>query len=77
VNIHIELQSYLEEYAPGESRRFDYETSDGATVADVLARLKIPVDLASVISVNGNAGTPETPLSQGDRLIVVPPIAGG
>jgi sulfur carrier protein ThiS len=50
---------------------------DGATVRDVLSRLQIPDDLASAAIVSGEATDTERVLAEGDRLTVVPPLAGG
>jgi sulfur carrier protein ThiS len=77
MKITVELRGYLDQYAPSENPTFPYEIPDGATVRDVLARLQIPDDLASAAIVGGEASDTERALSEGDRLTVVPPLAGG
>jgi molybdopterin synthase sulfur carrier subunit len=77
MNIRVELQSYLDQYAPDDNRLFDYELPDGATVSDLLRKLGVPEDLASVVIVSDENRTREYELSDGDRVTVLPPLAGG
>jgi len=57
------------------------ETADGATLADVLARLGLPAGEAYATLINGEpvaAGErPRRRLKPGDSLTVFPPIKGG
>jgi sulfur carrier protein ThiS len=77
MKITVELQGYLDQYAPTENATFLYEMPDGATVQDVLDRLHLPEDLASATIVGGEAAATTRLLAEGDRLTVVPPLAGG
>jgi sulfur carrier protein ThiS len=77
MKITVELRGYLDQYAPTEQATFPYEMPDGATVRDVLARLHIPDDLASAAIVGGEATDTTRVLAEGDRLTIVPPLAGG
>jgi sulfur carrier protein ThiS len=77
MKIDVELQAYLEQYSLRDSGKFDMDVADGATVGDVIERLGVPAELTSIIIVNGSATTPAHPLSDGDHLLLVPPIAGG
>jgi molybdopterin converting factor small subunit len=77
VNVHVELQSYLEQYSPDGGGRFDYSLPDGATVDDLVHKLMIPDDLASVISVGGANSDRTHLLKDGDRVVIIPPLAGG
>lgn len=73
----MELQGYLDQYAPGEDATFPYEVPQGATVRDVLDRLQITGELASAVIVGGEATDTERTLAEGDRLTLIPPLAGG
>jgi molybdopterin converting factor small subunit len=77
MNITVELRGYLDQYAPTEAATFPYEMPDGATVGDVIRRLHIPEDIASAAIVSGEASDPSRPLTEGDRVTIVPPLAGG
>ncbi len=53
------------------------EVSDGISVREVLEQLGIGPEEPKLILVNGIHVKPESPLKDGDRLAVFPPIAGG
>lgn len=56
------------------------EVPDGATVRDLAARLETayPVKLAGcMVAVNEAYSTPDQPLSGGDEVAFLPPVAGG
>jgi molybdopterin converting factor small subunit len=77
MKLRVELQAYLQQYSPNGSDVFDYEMPEGSNVTDLICKLNVPGDLASVIIVgNTNAGASH-PLSEGDMVTVVPPLAGG
>jgi molybdopterin converting factor small subunit len=77
MNIRVELQAYLADYAPGDGGRFAYEMPVGATVADLIRRLGVPEELASVITIGDEAIDASQALKEGDRVTVIPPVAGG
>jgi sulfur carrier protein ThiS len=77
MKVRVELQTYLEQYSPVDTDVFDYEVPYGATVADLIRKLNIPEDLASVIIVGDTNATTSHVLSEGDRVTIVPPLAGG
>lgn len=79
MKITVELQSYLDQYSPNgdDARIFSYEMVDGATVGDLIRKLHIPRELASVIAVSDEAADETRALKEGDRVTLVPPIAGG
>ncbi|HEY5640895.1 MAG TPA: MoaD/ThiS family protein [Dehalococcoidia bacterium] len=77
MKITVELRGYLDQYAPGDESTFPYEMPAGATVRDVLDRLQITDELASAVIVGGEATDVEHSLAEGDRLTLIPPLAGG
>ena len=77
MKITVDLQGYLDQYAPSDDATFPYEMPDGSTVRDVLDRLQIPDDLSSAVIVGGEATDAARLLAEGDRLTLVPPLAGG
>jgi molybdopterin converting factor small subunit len=77
MKVKVELQAYLEQYSPNGNDLFDYEVPDGSRVTDLVAKLGIPTDLASMIIVGDHNADPSYALKDGDRVTLVPPIAGG
>ena len=75
--IRVELQAYLEDYSPDGQDKFSYEMPDGATVADLIRHLGVPEELASVITIGDEAIDASQALKEGDRVTVIPPVAGG
>ena len=77
MKIRVELQSYLDQYSPNDKHIFDYDVAEGATVGDMLRKLGVPDDLASVVVVSDENRTKDHQLVGGDRVTVLPPLAGG
>jgi sulfur carrier protein ThiS len=76
--VHIRLFSTLRPLLPPEARgATSLELPDGSSVADLLDHLGI-ADPVKLVTVNG---TPETHrdrvLSDGDTVLVFPPVVGG
>ena len=53
------------------------DIGEGATVSEVLERLKVPRDMAHLTLINGKQSKAGAVLSEGDLLSVFPPLAGG
>jgi molybdopterin converting factor small subunit len=77
MKVKVELQAYLEQYSPNGNDLFDYEVPEGARVRDLVTKLGIPGDLASVIIVSDQNTDPSYALKEGDRITLIPPLAGG
>jgi molybdopterin synthase sulfur carrier subunit len=77
MKVKVELQAYLDQYSPNGQDTFDYEVPDGASVGDLVVKLGMPAELASVIIVGDTNAGPSHSLKEGDRVILIPPLAGG
>jgi len=77
MRVTVELQAYLEQYSPDGQAVFEYTLPDGATVQTLVRQLNVPGEMASVIVLNGRSADLDDPLQNGDRLILIPPLAGG
>ena len=65
-------------YEPaGRAGGGEFEFPEATTVAQALGRIKVPLEEAKIIFVNGRHAGPETALQDGDRLSVFPPVGGG
>ena len=74
MRISVKLFSILRE---GRNPEETHEIRSGATVSEVVTELGIAEDQPLIIFVNGRHAQMDTPLNEGDRLAVFPPIAGG
>jgi molybdopterin converting factor small subunit len=79
VEVEVHLFANLADYRPfgaheGTAR---VELPVGATLHDLLRRLRIPDELPRLLLVNGHDVEPTARLSPGDVVSVLPPLAGG
>lgn len=77
MRVTVELQAYLEQYSPDGQAVFEYTLPDGATVQTLVRQLSVPEEMASVIVINDRSADFDDPLQDGDRVILIPPLAGG
>ncbi len=77
MRVTVELQAYLEQYSPDGQAVFEYTLPDGATVQTLVRQLSVPEEMASVIVLNDRNADFDDPLQDGDRVILIPPLAGG
>lgn len=77
MKVRVELQAYLGQYSPNGEAVFDYELPEGSTVQDLVRRLGVPEELASVVIVSDASVDLSHPLREGDRVTLIPPLAGG
>lgn len=77
MQVIVELRTYLEQYSPNGQPLFEYALPEGATVQTLLRQLNVPEELASVIVLNDRIGDLPDPLHEGDRVTLIPPLAGG
>jgi sulfur-carrier protein len=79
MNVDVALFAYLSKYQPdraGGRHARAFDLADGTTIADVIATLGLP-DQPRIVFVNGRHTPEASPLQDGDRLAIFPPVAGG
>lgn len=79
VKIQLVLYASLAQLLPlgSAGNVCDVEVRPGTTVADLLTDTGIALDSPKIVFVNGRHAAMDHLLSQGDRVAVFPPIAGG
>jgi molybdopterin converting factor small subunit len=83
MKVTIKLFALLGEYLPAgaDDNAAEIEVADGATPADVIRRLALPLESCHLVLINGLYRPPgerdDRPLQPGDVLAIWPPIAGG
>jgi molybdopterin converting factor small subunit len=75
--IRVKLLFDFTKHAPDGQREFSWELSPGSTVGQVITTLGISKESMFVVSVNGRMATLTQSLSQGDSMVVFPPVGGG
>ena len=75
VKLFAALGRYFSNATPGTP--FDIEIADGATLANLVDRLKLPRQEVKVFFVNGRARSIDWPLEAGDDVGIFPLVAGG
>lgn len=76
LNLYASLARYLPREA-GAPRSSIQEVDEGTTILALLHRLQVPMDRVRLIFLNGLHAHGDEPLSEGDRVGVFPPVAGG
>lgn len=79
MQIELALFASLSQYQPdGQGGRHarPVEAPDGSTVLDMIESLGLP-DEPRVVFVNGRHAPDDHVLSEGERLAIFPPVAGG
>lgn len=64
-------------FREGREKKYFFELPKGAIILDILKRLKIDEEEASIILLNGIDGSVNRELSEGDILSLFPPVGGG
>lgn len=78
VKLHGSLRRYRPESAGGAPHHpFFVAVTAGATPATLAAHLGIPDGMVNAAAVNSESVSPDTPLQDGDRVSLFPPVAGG
>ncbi len=75
INIDLKLFATLTEFLPENSE--NYQVRDNITIDKLLFKLGIKKDQAAIIFINGIKKSHDTPLKQGDRVGIFPPVGGG
>jgi molybdopterin converting factor small subunit len=80
MKVQVKLFATLATYAPVvglPGKPFEVEMTEGATLGDLVAQLKLPADLVKITFVNAVAQELTWALKAGDDIGIFPPIGGG
>ncbi len=75
--VRVKCFTGLRRYAPEGRKDFAIELDAGARVANLLDRLGVPVAIDAIAAVNGRRVARETPLQDGDAVVLFTPMEGG
>ena len=72
------IANYMKLLPPGTpGNTIELDALPGATIADLLEPLGVPLDDSTVLLLNGYQAEADTPLSDGDMVTAFSAIAGG
>jgi sulfur carrier protein ThiS len=74
MRVRVNLYSTLRN---GRFAEAEVELPEDAAVADLLAKLEIPLQDVGIVMVNAQSGMFQQRLKAGDKLTLIPPIGGG
>ena len=80
MKIELRLYASLCRLVPEAKKRgglIPLDVEEGMTIREVLKERKVPIEKVKLIFLNGKRVTAEEHLTDGDRLGVFPPVAGG
>jgi molybdopterin converting factor small subunit len=75
--IDVRLFASLTSEAAQGAKEFQVDSRPGLTVADVIREAGIQGHQLYVMVINGHGAKPDSPLVDGDRLGLFPPMSGG
>lgn len=75
--MHIQLKFFATLAAFMPENAHQYAITAGTTVGDLLDRTGVPPEKARLIFVNSVKSDLTTPLTDGDRVGIFPPVGGG
>ena len=79
MEVVVQLFANLADYGPPGSRgrAVRVDLPEGATVGELLRRLRIPEETSRILLVNGHDADPTVRLNPDDVVAVLPPLVGG
>lgn len=75
LKVNVVLFGTMRKYASEDKFQMDFD--EGATLGDLLDRLKIEDRIYLVVLVNGRRADEDTPLSEGANVHILTPVGGG
>ena len=75
VKLFVTLRRYYPKLGIGEA--MPVELDEGATVGDLIERLRLPSDVVKVVFVGGVVRGQDYLLADGDEVSMFPPVGGG
>lgn len=77
MRVSVQLTGHLVEFFPHLRHAVSLELDGPVTVTELLAAVKVPAELPSVVSVNQERVGLDHVLADGDTVLLISPLAGG
>ena len=80
MHVNVNIYAYFRYYLPNRERLFqekEWNMPEGATVRQVLEKLRLPKEVRVTVLVNNNSVDQNAVLKEGDILHILPQMVGG
>jgi sulfur carrier protein ThiS len=80
MHVTVHIYAYLRYYLPAAEKLMkekDWEVPQGASVGQILERLKLPKEVRVTVLVNNNGVDQKAILKEGDIIHILPQMVGG
>jgi sulfur carrier protein ThiS len=77
MEVEVKLFNLLRQYSPCDQNVFPVRLPLGASLQELLERLKIPPTVQRIVLVNGRRADETARLSPHDTVVLMSPIEGG
>lgn len=77
MEVEVKLFNLLRQYSPCDQNVFPVRLPHGASLEELLERLRIPPTIQRIVLVNGRRVDETTRLSLNDTVVLMSPIEGG
>jgi len=77
MRVTVRAFANLRDHAPLVTGSAELPLAEGACVADLLAALRVPPTVQTVLLINGRRAVAATQLNDGDEVTLFPPMEGG
>jgi len=80
MHVNVNIYAYLRYYLPNRDELFqekEWNMPEGATVRQVLEKLRLPKEVRVTVLVNNNSVDQNAVLKEGDILHILPQMVGG
>jgi molybdopterin converting factor small subunit len=77
MRVTVRAFANLRDFAPLGTGSAELSLAEGASVADLLAALRVPPAVQTVLLINGRRAVAATRLNDGDEVTLFPPMEGG
>lgn len=77
MRVRVQLYSDLKKYARGRGDPIVCTLAEGGTVEELLVELGVPPGEEMIVGINGELGSRQATLADGDEVMLLTPMQGG
>lgn len=77
MRVTLRLEGYLSWYAPGQAKEVTVDVPPDTTARQAVKLAKLPYGEVAFAEVAGEQRELDAPVSEGERITLIPPVSGG